>query len=298
MHNGLHKHSEDTEPGLADVSSTASPASTDEALFANATVQTFTVGTPPTPVKEVDLTAETIGNHVANLQRQRDDALGTLSLVRVELDGAKRKLASLEAAQTTRSSISDEAQKIIDALKVELGLKNRIGKKQCVEIRRLEATIDQSRRAAQNLAYNAILSTVPVVPHDRVLIVYTKPVGLIGIGGVQPRAHDENSCGVNIIASVVHHDGSYIDAVVDPGSCTPIGAHNVEDALLKVMEMSNIEKMDSHRGKKETLTAFRARVLKEVVADLKASPSLQKKVHLVDAAAALVDLLPGDAASR
>jgi hypothetical protein len=64
------------------------------------------------------------------------------------------------------------------------------------------------------------------------------------------------------------------------------------------MEMSNIEKMDSHRGKKETLTAFRVRVLKEVVADLKASPSLQKKVHLVDAAAALVDLLPGDAASR
>ena len=55
------------------------------------------------------------------------------------------------------------------------------------EIRRLNSQESAARKSAKGIAYSAILATVPVAPHDRVLVRYTNPKGLVAIGAVQPR---------------------------------------------------------------------------------------------------------------
>ena len=43
------------------------------------------------------------------------------------------------------------------------------------EIRRLNSQESAARKSAKGIAYSAILATVPVAPHDRVLVRYTNP---------------------------------------------------------------------------------------------------------------------------
>ena len=86
--------------------------------------------------------------------------------------------------------------------------------------------------------------------------------------------------------------------MVPPEAGTPIDRHNVDDVVRLVMAEENVARMKRAKGKHESGPVFRARVLKETVAELKASNTLAKHTHLVDAAAALVVLAPEGAASR
>ena len=129
------------------------------------------------------------------------------------------------------------------------------------------------------------------MPHDRVLVRYTNPKDLVAVGSVQPRYHDENPTGVNIRASVHDRDGEIMEAVVCADCVTPITQFNVEDVLPMVVSKENLKRMaDRAKGKQESHSAFGERVLRQTVADLKASNPLKDHLHDVDAAAALIVL--------
>jgi hypothetical protein len=115
---------------------------------------------------------------------------------------------------------------------------------------------------------------------------------------VLARPAEGNLAGVHIRGAVVEYDGEDIESVVPPEACTPIDRHNVTTVVQMVMAEENVARMKRAQGKRESAPVFRARVLKETLAGLKASNTLAKHTHLVDAAASLVVLVPVGAASR
>jgi len=196
----------------------------------------------------------------------------------------KRRIAELEAAASTGGGATQ-------ALKDEVAELRRVGKRQATELRRFQMQETASRKAAKLFAYSATLATVPVSPHDRVLIRYTKPVGMVAIGAVQPKPHEENATGINIRASVSDGDGEIMEAVVCSDCVTPVTQFNVEDVLPLVVTKDNIKRLaDRAKGKHESSTVFGERVLRQTVADLKASNLLKDHLNLVEAAEALIVL--------
>jgi len=213
---------------------------------------------------------------VDTLTRERDDVRAQLGATVSELGTAKRRIAELEqqleVANRAPSPGPDQ-------------------KRQAIELA-------HTQRALRNLAYTGILSLVPTVANDRVLVSYTDPPGLLAVGAVVPRPAEGNLAGVHVRGTVVDADGEDIESVVPPEACTPIDRHNIEDVMRLVMAEENVARMKRAKGKHESGPVFRARVLREMVAGLKASNALAKHTHLVDAAAALVVLAPEGAASR
>ena len=194
----------------------------------------------------------------------------------------KRRIAELEGAASTDGGATQ-------TLKDELTELRRVGKRQATELRRFQMQETASRKAAKLFAYSATLATVPVSPHDRVLIRYTKPVGMVAIGAVQPKPHEENATGINIRASVSDGDGEIMEAVVCSDCVTPVTQFNVEDVLPLVVAKDNLKRLaDRAKGKHESSTVFGERVLRQTIADLKASNLLKDHLNLVEAAEALV----------
>jgi len=194
----------------------------------------------------------------------------------------KRRIAELEGTASTDSSATQ-------AIKDELCELRRVGKRQATELRRFQQQELASRKAAKLFAYTATLATVPVAPHDRVLIRYTKPVGMVAIGAVQPKPHEENNTGINIRASVSDGDDEIMEAVVCSDCVTPVTQFNVEDILPSVVSKDNLKRLaERAKGKHESAKVFGERVLRQTVADLKASNLLKDHLHLVEAAEALV----------
>ena len=208
------------------------------------------------------------------------------------LQGLLRLQASvIKETRTELASAKQTDDAVVDTLKKELAEERRSTKRAHAEIRRLTSQESAARKSAKGIAYSAILATVPVGPHDRVLIRYTHPKGLVAVGSVQPRPHDENPTGVNIRASVCEFDGEIMEAVVCADCVTPITQFNVEDVLPMVVSKENLKRMaDRAKGKQESLPLFGERVLRQTVADLKASNLLKDHLHLVEAAEALIVL--------
>ena len=208
------------------------------------------------------------------------------------LQGLLRVQASMiTQTRTELASAKQTDDAVVDTLKKELAEERRSVKRAHAEIRRLASQESAARKSAKNMAYSAILATVPTVPHDRVLIRYTHPKGLVAVGAVQPRPHDENPTGVNIRASVSEYDGEIMEAVVCADCVTPITQFNVEDVIPMIVTKENLKRMaDRAKGKQESQTLFGERVLRQTIADLKASNLLRDHLHLVEAAEALVVL--------
>jgi len=213
------------------------------------------------------------------LTRENEELRKTMRAHETTIASQKR---ALDAAM-----LSDD----VEALRKDAAEVARSAKRQAVEIRRLHSQEAAARKAAKNMAYSAILATVPTVPHDRVLIRYTNPKSLVAVGAVQPRPHEENPTGVNIRASVCEYDGEIMEAVVCADCVTPVTQFNVEDVLPMVVSKENLKRMaDRAKGKQESQSAFGERVLRQTVADLKASNLLRDHLHLVEAAEALIVL--------
>ena len=237
---------------------------------------------PPATLRPNDAEPNVVGRlqsvlaDVDTLTRERDDVRAQLSAAVSELGTAKRRIAELEQELEVATKVPSP----------EPGQKRQANE------------LAQTQRALRNLAYTGILSLVPTVANDRVLVNYTNPPGLLAVGAVVPRPAEGNSAGVHIRGAVAEYDGDNIESVVPPEACTPIDRHNVDDVVRLVMAEENVARMKRAKGKHESGPVFRARVLKETVAELKASNTLAKHTHLVDAAAALVILAPEGAASR
>ena len=220
----------------------------------------------------------------SELDRLTKDNERLRALIRSQATTINETRAELASAKQT-----DDA--VVDRLKTELAEERRSTKRAHAEIRRLNSQESAARKSAKGIAYSAILATVPVAPHDRVLVRYTNPKGLVAVGAVQPRHHDENPTGVNIRASVSEFDGEIMEAVVCADCVTPVTQFNVEDVLPMVVCKDNLKRMaDRAKGKHESNSAFAERVLRQTVADLKASNLLKDHLNLVEAAEALVVL--------
>ncbi len=220
---------------------------------------------------------------------------GELDRLTKENERLKKTVRACETAIASQKRELDAARQsdegAVEGLRTELAEERRASKRQATEIRRLNSQDASARKAAKNMAYSAILATVPAVPHDRVLIRYTNPKSLVAVGAIQPRPHDENPTGVNIRASVCEYDGEVMEAVVCADCVTPVTQFNVENVLPMVVSKDNLKRMaDRAKGKQESQSAFGERVLRQTVADLKASNLLRDHLHLVEAAAALIVL--------
>ena len=138
------------------------------------------------------------------------------------LVSSQESLITDQRKELVAAKQADEA--VVDALKKELAEERRSSKRAHAEVRRLASQESAARKSARGIAYSAILATVPVMPHDRVLVRYTNPKDLVAVGSVQPRYHDENPTGVNIRASVHDRDGEIMEAVVCADCVTPNAA--------------------------------------------------------------------------
>lgn len=224
------------------------------------------------------------------------------SMLTGELDRLTKDNERLRALVRSKESVIADQKNALEwakqnddgavaSLKKELTEERRSTKRAHAEIRRLNSQESAARKSAKGIAYSAILATVPVAPHDRVLVRYTNPKGLVAIGAVQPRHHDENPTGVNIRASVSEFDGEIMEAVVCADCVTPITQFNIEDVLPMIVCKDNLKRMaDRAKGKQESHSAFAERVLRQTVADLKSSNLLKDHLNLVEAAEALIVL--------
>jgi len=277
-------------PRLDDASSTASGWSEDTPRFANATVKTLTIDASPVDADDAGapLSREALAtSYFDKLHREHDDALGTLALVRTELDSTKRTLGRYKRAfgdlDAGDAGEGGERKK----LEADLAASVRDGKAKAAEARRLKLRDERWRRTAKNAMYASILHSALVEPHDRVVIHYTRPE-CIGVGAVQPRPDDEFATGINIRASVCEHDGTIIDAVVPSESVQIVDQDNLEDVLQMVLAKDNLAGLAKRaKGKHESTAAFARRVATQTLADLKSSNALKKQTHLVDACEAL-----------
>ena len=220
---------------------------------------------------------------VDTITRERDDVRAQLHAAVSELGGAKRRIAELEQLLAVAKKARSHAEP---------------APPEPAPPAAAPPSLAHAQRAIRNLAYTGILSLVPAVANDRVLVNYTNPPGLLAVGVVLARPAEGNLAGVHIRGAVVEYDGDDIESVVPPEACTAIDRDNVEAVVQMVMAEENIARMKRAQGKRESGPVFRARVLKETVAGLKASNTLARHTHLVDAAAALVVLVPTGAASR
>lgn len=223
-----------------------------------------------------------ITQELARLTVENEELRRALAARDTALAASTRRVAELEDSASGASGATQ-------ALKDELGELRRTGKRQATELRRLQLQETASRKASKLFAYTATLATVPVSPHDRVMIRYTKPIGMVAIGAVQPKPHEENATGINICSSVTDGDDEIMEAVVSADCVVPVTQHNVEEVLPMVVSKDNLKRLaDRAKSKQESTKAFGERVLRQTVADLKASHLLKDHLNLVEAAEALI----------